>query len=238
MEAIDFWKLCSHFSVVQAALLICGASPDNIQFDVENNERSRPHGYVAARSALVHAIRMGTLEAEVVEIEDDTFGGPPDLSLHRTLIHCGDLDRFLKSKGVVSAFFDRSSGDVEVPVKADGHLFPRKLDAAIKAWTAVTGDPERLRGKSPKQALEAWLTEHAAELGLLNKDGAPNRSGIEEICKVANWKPEGGATPTPSAKSVQVTPSLIQLPDPRRTVPLAPPPRETFSADLDDEIPF
>ena len=241
MDAIDFWKLCSHYSVVQAALLICGSSPDSLQYDVESNDRSRPHGYVPTRTALEHAIRTGTLEAEVVEYSGDSFDEPAGINLHRTLIHWADLNRFLKSKGVVSAFFDRETGGFETPPRQEGPYFPRKLDAAIKAWTAVTSEPERLKGRSPKQALEAWLIEHAAELGLLNKDGAPNRNGIEEICKVANWKPEGGATPTPgSAPSPRTLarPTLIQLPDPPRNTPAPTAPRETFATDLDDEIPF
>ena len=55
---------------------------------------------------------------------------------------------------------------------------------------------------------------------------------------MANWKPEGGATPTPSAAKVE-SPArpLIRLPDPRPAVRESGP-RETFSADLDDEIPF
>ena len=237
MEAIDFWKLCSDYSIVQAALLICGANPDDLQFSVDNSSRHRPAGYVAARTAIYNAVRTGLIEATVV-YDQQEFGNAASINAHETMIHVSDLNEFLNSRGMTSSFFDRSGLPSQNRFPAESAQFPRKLDAANKAWTAVTSDPARLRGKSPKQALEAWLTENAAELGLLNKDGAPNRSGIEEICKVANWKPEGGATPTPSAKSVQVTPSLIQLPDPRRTVPSAPPPRETFSADLDDEIPF
>lgn len=83
-----------------------------------------------------------------------------------------------------------------------GSHYAPKLAAAVAAWEAVTSDPKRLRGKSPKQALEAWLTEHAAEYDLVNKDGTPNKTGIEEAAKVANWQPAGGApkTPTPLQK--------------------------------------
>ncbi|MND07504.1 hypothetical protein D3C83_295210 [compost metagenome] len=53
-------------------------------------------------------------------------------------------------------------------------------------------------GKSPKQALEKWLREHALEFGLTTEDGSPNGTGIEEAAKVANWQPGGGAPKTPS----------------------------------------
>ena len=66
----------------------------------------------------------------------------------------------------------------------------------------------------------------------MNRDGAPNKGGIEEICKVANWKPEGGATPTPT--SVQA--EIVASPAPR-------PSRDGYEYqprdfELDDEIPF
>ena len=234
MDDLDFWKLCSEYSIVQAALLICGALPDDLQFEVERNDNRRPAGYVAVRTALYNAIRTERLEASVL-VYDDDFGGST-LNPHGTLIWFGHLNRFLKAHGMVSAFFDRPVPDMGMESENAG--YPPKLEAAIKAWTAVTGDPARLRGKSPKQALEAWLIEHAAELGLLNRKGEPNRNGIEEICKVANWKPEGGATPTPSAAKVESPArTLIKLPDPRPTE-RASAPRESFSADLDDEIPF
>lgn len=68
-----------------------------------------------------------------------------------------------------------------------------KLAAAVKAWQAVT-DP---KGKSPKQALDKWLREHAADFGLLGNDGIPVNLAIKECSRVANWRPGGGAARTP-----------------------------------------
>jgi hypothetical protein len=236
MDAIDFWKLCSEYSIIQAALLICGALPDDLQYEVETYDNRRPAGYVAVRTALYNAVRTERIPATVVEYDRDESGGAGSLNLHETLIAFYDLNRFLKAHGMVSTFFDRPVPDMWMD--SERARYPPKLEAAIKAWTAVTDDPARLRGKSPKQALEAWLIEHAAELGLLNRKGEPNRNGIEEICKVANWKPEGGATPTPSASKLESPArTLIKLPDPRPTGRSSGP-RESFSADLDDEIPF
>jgi len=76
----------------------------------------------------------------------------------------------------------------------------------VRAWNEVTSDPAASNGKCPKKALEIWLRKHANEYGLTNKDGNPNQQGIEEICKVANWRLSGGATPTPS--TVSTKPSL------------------------------
>lgn len=72
--------------------------------------------------------------------------------------------------------------------------------ATIDAWKAVTTDTYLQKGKTPKQAIEKWLRENAKKYGLTKDDGTLNESAIEEISKIANWKPEGGAakTPTPS----------------------------------------
>ncbi|MNW19515.1 hypothetical protein D3C71_2195380 [compost metagenome] len=71
------------------------------------------------------------------------------------------------------------------------------MAAAVDAWTSIYSNPELLSGKSPKTALLKWLNEHASEYGLTKEDGMPNATAMEEIAKVANWKPEGGASKTP-----------------------------------------
>ena len=67
-----------------------------------------------------------------------------------------------------------------------------KLAAAVRAWQAVTDAGK----KSPKQALDKWLREHAAEYGLTNEEGKPIETAIEECSKVANWNQMGGAPKT------------------------------------------
>ena len=81
----------------------------------------------------------------------------------------------------------------------EGYLDPKhprfapKLAAAVRAWQSVTAPGN----KSPKQAIEKWLRDHAAELGLTNQDGNPINQAIEECSAVANWQPKGGAVKTP-----------------------------------------
>jgi hypothetical protein len=75
--------------------------------------------------------------------------------------------------------------------------------------------------------MRQWLREHAEDLDLIH-DGKPNETAIEEICKVANWRPKGGAPPTPANASVAISSRpLIRLPAP-----------EPQFGGLDDEIPF
>ena len=230
MNPIDYWKLCAEFSIVQAALLICGACPDDLQYEVEARTKQRPEGYIGVRTALLNAVQTKSLKAMIVEEDPSNHNGPPPISLHETLISGHDLNLFLKSKNMRSEFFE-AYATAEAPSDGNGQQFPTKLNAAIKAWSAVTSDPELLRRKSPKQALKKWLTDNAATLGLLNKSGKPNQTGIDEICKVANWKPEGGATPTKSSEVPSPSRPLIHLPSQVKMVDVAP-------NDLDEEIPF
>lgn len=72
-----------------------------------------------------------------------------------------------------------------------------KLAAAVTVWTALKRDPSLLRGKTPKQAAEDWLHGHAQQLGLIKLDGEINSSGIDEVAKIVNWAPQGGAPKTP-----------------------------------------
>ncbi|WP_426043016.1 hypothetical protein [Brevundimonas sp. TWP2-3-4b1] len=231
MEPIDYWKLSTEYSVVQAALLTCGHDPAEHQFDVEGNA-TKPAGYSAVRSALHNAILSGNLQANT-HVNQDDFGNPSTLDLHQTKVHVADLARFLKSSGFSSPVFDRPSDDQQGA--SDGPAYPPKLAAANKAWATVTANPSLLIGKSPKQALKKWLSDNAAELQLLSRDRSINRTGIEEICKVANWKPSGGATPTPSLNRPSESAPLVRLPDPKDESTRSTK-RETY--DLNDDIPF
>jgi hypothetical protein len=102
-----------------------------------------------------------------------------------------------------------------------------------------------LNGKTPKKALEIWLRKHANEYGLAGKDGNPNELGIEEICKVANWKLGGGASPTPT-QLIEETASVAAggwsrkaRPNPPTPKGKSPTPRlNSTAAVIDDDIPF
>jgi hypothetical protein len=231
MQGPYLWKLLTEYSIVHAALLIAGYSPDEADQHQEYDLGRHCKGYTPAKTALWNAVSSGTLKAARMAYDEDD--GSEYIDARKTLIAVADLDAFTKARGLVCEFFDREEHSGAGGAGRGSQFFSKKLDAANKAWTAVTSDPTRLRGKSPKQALQSWLVEHAEELGLLNKDGQPNQTGIEEICKVANWKPEGGATPTQSADPPSAPTPLVRLPFGAQNTP-----RVSFAADLDDEIPF
>jgi len=105
----------------------------------------------------------------------------------------------LTRHGIKSEFFaNQQRSDCPNYLNHEHPQYAPKLAAAIRAWEAVTSQPQLIRGTTPKQALQNWLTENATEFGLQHADGSLNKLGVEEISKLANWKPEGGASKTPS----------------------------------------
>ena len=224
MDALAYWGLSPSFSIVQAAFLFCGSDPSNIDWQSEQKKERQPEGYVPVKISLINAVSAGLLQAKILYCiyDGETTN---DIDVHNTQIEKRDLDEFFDKGGVPGHFFGRRSNNA-IDAGGAGQL-PLKLNAALKAWAAVSSDPLLVRGKSPKQALKTWLVEHADELGLRKRDGELNEAGIQEICKVANWRPEGGATPTPAA-----------LPAPLAPAPALMEGTSADASDLDDEIPF
>ncbi|MDI4654931.1 hypothetical protein [Xanthobacter autotrophicus] len=231
MSDLERWRLVKQFTVYQAALLSHGYDPALL------------HGTAFGRWPLaiqritlpvIHALQHAVIDNEIPLMREvyhnSSFNN--DIDFDESLIHskhiihwyaaAGNFDQFFRIKPVPACDFDDRRGPFYAP----------KLAAANAAWRAVTADPKRLRGKSVKQALQEWLEEHAAEYGLLHK-GKPNATGIEDIAKVANWRPNGGAPATPE-----------DAPEPSggfgQTGPLVQenPYSGSFRSDLDDEIPF
>lgn len=148
------------------------------------------------------AYNISMLESDIAEAHEnreDVFPGyviyrlSPNWSL--STIDREDLISWLRSRGFTNGFFFTESQDTDSP----GYLDPQnpryapKLAAAVKAWQAVTDTG----GKTPKRALEKWLREHAADFGMTDEDGNTVNTAIEEVAKVANWAPGGGAPKTP-----------------------------------------
>ena len=200
MDELDYWRLCDEVSVVQAALLIVGEDPSKRQGYIENEpSKNRPRGYDAVRAALVNAIRGNRLSANIIRVVDDQFGNT-GIDWYETTVLVEDLRTWLKSRGVTTGFFFPMEEEGPDYLSSSHDYFSPKLAAAIKAWLAITSDPELRRGKTVKQAIIVWLRQHANEFGLTKEDGNPNEQGIEEVAKIANWDTKGGAPKTPGAK--------------------------------------
>src|SRR5215472_1807148 len=201
MDELDHWRLCDAVSVVQAALLIVGEDPSEREFGIENKpSKNRPRGYDAVRAALVNAIRGNRLSANIIRVDDQFGNADIDIDWYQTTVLVEDLQTWLKSRGVTTGFFFPMEEEGPDYLSSSHDHFSPKLAAAIKAWLAITSDPELRRGKTVKQAIIVWLRQHANEFGLTKEDGNPNEQGIEDVAKIANWDTRGGAPKTPGSE--------------------------------------
>lgn len=244
MQSADYWRLCDHLSFFQAIMLVLGFDPANQSSGYVESHRKLevPEGYAPLKAVLLSAIKSNKLEADVVYYEDEGYGNQSEntrMDLDATVISVKSLKDFLKEKGFTEGFFFPQGGILESYLDPESPYFAPKLSAAINAWKAVTDNPDTQKGKTPKQALEKWLRENASKYGLTKDDGSPNETGIEEICKIANWKPEGGAAKTPSIGMVQPNPPTPLLTIRKLKVFGEKIPQSTYAPEWDgEEIPF
>jgi len=239
MESADYWRLCDHISVFQAIMLILGYDPsDQLSWQIEGNKRSSPpQGYGALKTAISNAIISEQIKAISRPAIDQDYGGeiPNSIDIDTTMLSVNSLKEYLKAKGFNDGFFFPEGTILEEYLDKNNPCYAPKLAAAVNAWKVITNNPELQKGKTPKQALEKWLRENASKYNLTKDDGTPNETGIQEISKIANWKPEGGAAKTP-------TPSIVQDNSPPSTK--KPYKLRVFgqsiaiSDELEDDIPF
>lgn len=217
MENFDYWRLCDDLSIFQAALLIIGEDPSGNNCYAENWEmHKRPRGYEAAKSALINALQSGSIEGNLHfeylrDMNGAVVGDTGEVDIETSIISVESLKAFLKTRGINSGFFFPSNIDRRNYLDPSNSCYAPKLAAAVAAWESISSDETRLNGKTPKQALEKWLREHANEFGLTGADGNPVAAAIEQISKVANWKPEGGAAKTPTYPQVNSNPGTPEI---------------------------
>lgn len=219
-ETDDLWCLSDDFSVVDAAALIAGYNPLMLQRCRMDTHFDRLFSrYHVVMEGLCNAISNGRIKANIryaarkfgyvdnladidaaestsrilehgtTKADDETF---PDWGL--TTVSRDDLVVWLARRGVRTGFFFPGAKPSDEPDFLDpsNPRYSRKLAAVVRAWQAVT-DPGK---RTPKQALEKWLREHAAEFGLTDEEGNPINQAIDECSKVANWQQGGGAPKT------------------------------------------
>lgn len=221
----DLWHLHDELTVEQAAALVAGYDPGFVALcKNDTNFDSRFSRLYPAMSALANAINGGRLKATIrrnariqgwdefpgfdegmraLEEESDDwredrlktnviFCEAPDWG--KTTVMLEDLRGWLRGRGIHSGFFFPNATNAPDYLNPKNPRYAPKLAAALQAWQAVI-DPGK---KTPKQALEKWLREHAVDFGLVDDDGNPINTAIEECSKVANWNQSGGAPKTPT----------------------------------------
>lgn len=202
MDDLDYWRLANHLTIVQAALLTIGKDPGPVLSYVEEwADENKPPGYEAVKHSIKYGVLNGMIEGEVHPLEEyNSFShcSQPIIGSfdpHASFVSVESLRNFWKNKGVQPTFF--FPNDVEErPYMNSGHpRYSPKLAAGILAWEAMENEA-LLKNKTAKQALSKWLRENAARFDLADDEGKPNETGIDEIAKVANWNPKGGAPRT------------------------------------------
>jgi len=200
MESLDYWRLCDELSIGQAALLLAEADPSGEKgYAEEWKMHERPHGYEAAKTAITNAFRRGAIQGRLIpvyvyDINHNPCGVIEDsINLVDSRVDVESLRQWLATRGIRTGFFFPTTTDAPDYLDPKNPRYAPKLAAAVRAWQSVT-DPG---GKHPRQALIKWLREHAAEFGMTDEDGAPVNQAVEDVAKVANWQPSGGAPKTP-----------------------------------------
>lgn len=200
----EYWRLCDELTVQQAVLLIVGIDPASEAAECEHwKPQERPRGYDPVKQALSTALRKGAIAGTnaLVEIHDingcpvDAY--PDTTDVYASKVEAASLVQWLRSRGMNTGFFfpqeDSTSGEPDY-LNPNHPRYAPKLAAAVRAWEAVTDPGSR---RTPKQALDKWLREHGAAYGLTDDEGKAKETAIEEISKIANWNPNGGAPKTP-----------------------------------------
>eukprot|EP01037_Dinobryon_pediforme_P019568 gene19568-20010_t len=159
----------------------------------------------ALKVVVQHAVIAEKIQANIEKYEGNYEN---EINWNSTRIDIRSFTNWLNAKNFGSCFFTDNWLDIPGYADAEGPFYAPKLAAAVDGWRAVTTNPELLKNKTPKQALDKWLREHALDYGLTLESGDPNKSGISEISKIANWKPEGGASPTTTSVKAEIKSSL------------------------------
>lgn len=199
MDALDYWRLCDELNIYQFALLVIGQDPVDFDYIRQLTIDQRPRGYEAAKTALRSAIQSQKVPATLVDgelVELPNGDRHFETDWWETRIEVDEIRKWLLSRGMTTGFFfpdDKLTAEYLDPTH---HHYAPKLAAAIHAWEAVNADPNSIKKKTPKKALEAWLRAHANAYGLTKEDGNPNDTGNQEISKIANWDTRGGAPKT------------------------------------------
>jgi hypothetical protein len=240
MNRVDRWKLADELNAYQISLLIGGYDPSEFAGDYYDDW---PKEVKVEVSPFLNAIQNAARTGKFLFVEEKNFRNNDDeTNWYDSLINVDSFCAWLRQREFVDGFFICRQDEVDRIAHSTGEFYAPKLAAAVRAWNEVTSSPEALNGKTPKKALEIWLRKHANEYGLTSKDGNPNELGIEEICKVANWKPSGGASPTPSLNPAPPREGLAAEGRKVRSRPPTPPKRKSApiapSAQFDDDIPF
>jgi len=211
-EYAEGWEIHKRPVGYEAAkTAICSGLRNHIRYEQEINEIEAEEAKLWAEypnmgsllnenADYLKGLFSRSIAGVLVEQQDYDINGNPvgdiegSVDLYKSFVNVDSLKQWLRMKGFKTGFFFPEPVDTLDFLDPSNPRYAPKLAASVRAWQAVTDAGKR----SPKQALDKWLREHAVEYSLTNDEGKPIEQAIEECSKVANWSPKGGATKTPS----------------------------------------
>lgn len=207
MESLDYWRLCEELTIVQAAHLLIGFLPGEVEAQMYNGAELGPNSHVryvtnldAATTAISNALRNGSVCGQYISNFNRDSQGirttmiENSINIDESIVNVDSLKKWLTGRGFRTGFFFPEQTDAPDYLDKNNARYAPKLAAAVRAWQAVV-DP---KGKHPKQAIAKWLREHAVEFDMTDDEGNTINQAIDDVSKIANWQPTGGAPKTPN----------------------------------------
>jgi hypothetical protein len=234
----NYWVLFDELSMFQAISLCLGYDPENNHSNFVESRRgyTAPMGYSALKNLIINAVKSERITAQI-SYHDYNQGDYVDID--ETIVEVASFKKFLLDKRIESDFFFPNGELLQGYLNSNHCHFSVKLYAAISAWDALSVNPNLLNGKTPKQAIEKFLRDNAGQYELLKPDDTINETAIEEISKICNWKPQGGAAKTPTHLPLESNPPTLTKKTFKLTVYGEEQSAKVSEIDWDsDEIPF
>ena len=210
----DLLKLMDILTLHEASALIAGCSPNQVRGNWDNNEiyyylhtniddpANAQDVFSISLKAMIQAIKAGILKANiVVSVSNGGYQTVTKASLQsdwiathgideaETTVAREDLKDWLEKRGVFpTMLFPNGKKDDYMNPQHDN--YSPKLAVCVRAWeVAQNGIPH---GKTTKQFIIDWITEHGKEYGL----EVTGKSNIEHLATIPNWDITGGKVRT------------------------------------------
>ena len=196
------WAVKSKLTLIQAAYLICGYDPSNI--DPSNVQKEikapLPEGVYPILMELTEyhkGVRMQLVESLDL-IVDEFFKSQ---SFYDSISAISVKEWLISVNLRPKVFFPDNMPDGYRPYLDKTHShYSKKLAASVLAWEALAKDPSMLDGRTPKSGAIYWINKNQSALGFSNREGTVPDATLDQMGRVVNWSEEGGSAKTKMKK--------------------------------------
>lgn len=208
-DEFDYYKLMDDLTIHEAAALIAGASPNEINSGDYNgdvchylDDTHKNHIFSVCVSAITRAIERDVIPAIIRTHGRFSYWKPSsqaawqpidDIDPSKTTIEREDLRAWLKERGFNHGFFfPDTSNKIKPYLDPDNLHYAKKLAALIAAWEAAdkAAQNDSAIDKNPNAFVAKWLIENADSYNLRDKD--QTEGFFKELAATCNWNSVGG----------------------------------------------